>query len=80
VGRLLPNAEDATLTIDAAADLLHQLGWSTGTHRTLDALDGPLCVVEGSQGEHVIRTRSDHPPDAWTEAAHLATSITLGEP
>jgi hypothetical protein len=65
------------VTIDQAAYTLHRLGWTVGTYWVLDIVDGPLCVVEAEQGNHLIRARAEQSYNTWSSVAEVATEISL---
>jgi len=61
--------------MDAAANRLKTLAWSTATYRVIDIDHGPLWVVEASRGDQVIRCRAEVAAEAWTAAAELAERL-----
>jgi len=52
------------LILDAAADRLKALAWSTDTYRVIDRNHGLLWVVEATRGDQIIRCLAEYTAEA----------------
>jgi len=63
-------------TVDACLARLHRAGWSVGDVCLLSTR-GPLWLVTGTHGMHVIRAEGLTQTDAWQNACELAAAVGL---
>ena len=63
-------------TVDVCLARPHAAGWSVGDVRLLGTR-GPLWLVTGTRGAHLIRAEGQTQSEAWRNACELARAAGL---